>query len=1205
MKFDWLNRWKLWQKLLLFSLLLSQLLIGVLTFIIYQKQDELVQGEIDALNETFEGLIVIGDTHIAPFKNFPYTSIKIDSVQVYESKEQNAALILEVADIYVGFNVWDIAAANYDIQKLLVEDGFFNIIKHQDGSINIQNALATPSEKGEKTVEAAPLDIHLKNIELKNLDIHQFDEGNKLDIETYIYWAESGFKAANNEVDAHLDAEFELNIIQDQDTSFIKHKHFEFHTDVLFNQMSGLLKIDPSGIKIENGDFKIDGIIETNKDMALDLQVYGTKPNFDMLIAFAPEALIPTLEQYNNAGEIYFNADVIGPIANAQMPFIDVVFGADEAFLENVDVRKRIDELGFQGHFTNGQKKSLESMEFSIKDFTSKLDQGNFIASLFVKNFLEPEVELKLNTDFKLEFLSQFFNLSQIGNVSGDVKLDMHFHDIIDLEHPEKALDALDQAYYSELNIENLHVESPDLMVPIDRLDMHLAMTGQRGVLDKFDLKMGATDVSLKGAISGLPAMVHHTNSPVEAELEISSNVIDLSELTGFTKGDSTGVDEQIEDLRLLLKAKSNARAMTESKYLPEGEFIVENLHAQLKNFAHELHDFHADMIIDSNFIKMVDCYGFIDKSDFRFKGNVHNYGSLMEDSLAGDAKLNTPVEAELEISSDLLDIAALTGFTKGDSTGIDEQIEDLSLQLKFNSTADGLTTYTYLPEGEFFIEDLHAQLKHYPHELHDFHVDILIDDRDLKIKDFTGFIDKSDFHFNGDVHDYGFWMKDTLNGDVKLDISLNAERLKLEDLFSYQGKNYVPEDYRHEEFDNLKLHLNGAMHYKDSELHSIDIDLDQFDAKMQVHPMRFEDFSGRFHYEDEHLVIEKMHGKIGRSIFDIDMNYYLGKDESIKLRDNHFGLQANYIDFDQLFTFTPPPPSQAKTSETESATTADVESHSTAFNIYELPFTDMTFDLDVDHLMYHHIDLQNIHSRLRMTHDHYIYVDTMSMRAAGGQFLMSGYFNGSNPDQIYLKPTLKVKQADVDQLLLKYENFGQDEVLSDYVHGQLSADITGNIRIYPDMVPDIDQSEIHMDVELVNGSLENYEPVLMLSDYMGDKNLSFVQFDTLQNHMDITNGTITIPNMTIESTLGHYELSGEQSLVGKLEYYIRIPWKIIKQGARYKIFGSKKTKEGEIGDDEILENDPNKKTRYLNLRVKGTLDDYDIQLRKKRQEKK
>ncbi|GAB5554481.1 MAG: hypothetical protein Sapg2KO_40720 [Saprospiraceae bacterium] len=1198
MKFNLLNRWDLWKKLVLFSILGSIFFIGILTFIVYQKQDGLVQGEVDTLNKNLEGLIVIGDTHIAPFKNFPYISIKVDSVQVYESKEQNAALILEVADIYVGFNIWDIIAANYDVQKLLVEEGFFNIIKHEDGSINIANALATGNAE---VGESAPLDIHLKNIELKNLDIHQFDEGSKLDIETYIYWAKSGFETADNEIDAHIDTEFELNIIQDQDTSFIKHKHFEFQTDVLFNQVSGLLEIDPSKIKIENGDFNVYGIIEMKKDMALDLEVYGTKPNFDMLIAFAPEALIPTLEQYNNAGEIYFNADVIGPIANGQMPFIDVQFGASEAFLENVDVRKRIDELGFKGHFTNGKDKSLESMEFSIKDFTSKLDEGNFVASISVENFIEPEVELELHTDFNVAFLTQFFNLSQIGNVSGNVKLDMRFHDIIDLDHPEKALNALNQAYYSELNIENLHVESSNLKVPIDTLNMHLAMTGQRGVLDRFDLKMGDTDLSLKGFISGLPAIVHHADTPIEAELEINSNLLDIAELTGFSEADSTGIDEQIEDLRLLLKAKSTARAITESKYLPEGEFIVERLHAQLKNFSHELHDFHADVLIDSSSIKVLDCYGFVDQSDFRFNAKVHNYGSLMQDTLGGAVKLNTPIEAELKISSELLDIAELTGFSKGDSTGVDEQIEDLSLQLKFNSTAEGLTTFEYLPQGEFFIEDLHAQLKHYPHELHDFHVDLLIDDQDLKIVDFTGFIDQSDFHFNGNVHDYGFWIKDTLDGDVKLDISLNAERLKLEDIFSYKGENYVPEDYRHEEFDKLQLHLNGAMHYKDSKLHSIDLDLDQFGAKMQVHPMRFEDFSGRFHYEDEHLVIEKMHGKIGRSIFDVDMNYYLGKVDSIKLRDNHFGLKAEYIDFDQLFAFNTAPPSKTKTTASQTATTEDVQAHSTAFNIYELPFTDMTFDLDVDHFMYHKIDLQNIHSRLRMTHDHYIYVDTMSMRATGGQFLMSGYFNGSNPDRIYLKPNLKVIQADVDQLLFKFENFGQDEVLSDYIHGKLTADITGNIRIYPDLVPDIDQSEIHMDVELLNGRLENYEPVLMLSDYMGDKNLSSVQFDTLQNHMDITNGTITIPNMTIESTLGHYELSGEQSLAGKLDYYIRIPWAIIMQGARQKLFSNKKTEDGEIGEDEIIEKDLNKKTRYLNLRVKGTLDDYDIQLRKKR----
>jgi hypothetical protein len=71
------------------------------------------------------------------------------------------------------------------------------------------------------------------------------------------------------------------------------------------------------------------------------------------------------------------------------------------------------------------------------------------------------------------------------------------------------------------------------------------------------------------------------------------------------------------------------------------------------------------------------------------------------------------------------------------------------------------------------------------------------------------------------------------------------------------------------------------------------------------------------------------------------------------------------------------------------------------------------------------------------------------------------------------------------------------------------------------------------------------------------------------------------------------------------IEYYIRIPWSIIGQGARNKLFGTKKTASGETGDDEIIEVDPSKKTRYLNLKIKGTLDDYKIRLGKAKKKKK
>ena len=1049
-------------------LLLPIVIFGVLLLLIYINQDDIVQGQLDSMNKTYKGHLKIGDTHLAPFEDFPNISFKVDDVKIYETKEEHQKAILDVKDIYIGFNLLDILKGNYDVHSLLIEDGFFNLVLHRDGTNNLQNALATSQE----TNDNEAIHIHLQSIRVENLDIHKFDEATNMDVETYVYFADGGFKTSEGLINAHIDTDFNLNIFDNGDTTYIHDKHFEFHTDVTINDKTGMVVFQPSGITMEHGDFEIEGSLDTKNDMTVDLAINGTKPNFDMFIAFAPHELVPVLESYKNSGKIYFNAQVKGPTAHGQMPFLNAEFGANEAFLENTEKKTKIDDLGFEGHFSNGEKRDLSTMEFSLQNMTANLDKGKFLGSVFMTNFEEPEIDMQLEADFNLDFLTDFLNLNDIDDVKGSVSMKMKFHDIIDLENPEQSLKDLNQAYFTEIKIDQLSFSTPSLPAPLENLDMHLIMNGKKADIDKFEMKLGQSDLSLKGYLSDFPAVVHHTNNPVIAHLEMTANAIDIAELTKYNKNDSTGIDERIEDFSVGFSFTSSAKSFTESKYLPI---------------------------------------------------------------------------------------------------------------------------------GEFFIDSLHGQLKHYPHELHDFHADILIDEHDLKIVDFTGYLDQSDFHFDGLVHDYDFWMQPELNGDVDLDISFHSDRLKLEDILSYQGENYVPKDYQHEEFKKLELHVNSSMHYKDAHLHAIDIDLDKLTTKMHIHPMRFENFKGRFHFEDDHLMVQKFHGQMGRTAFNVDMNYYLGDDPAIKKRDNYLGLKANYIDVDQLSNFNLAPP-QKNEATPPPKTKADASEHAEAFNIYELPFTDMKFDLDVAHLIRHRIDLKQVHAKLRTTQDHYLYIDTLQMKMAGGQVAMSGYFNGSDPKHIYMKPKLNIDNCDIDKLLFKFENFGQDALVSENLHGQLTAEITGNIRVYPDMVTDLDQSEINMDVRVLNGKLVNYEPMLLLSDYMGDKDLTKLRFDTLENHIDLTNGLMTIPNMTIESTIGHFEFSGTQNTNGQIDYYVRVPWKLIGQSTRNKIFGNKK--DNNTGNDEIIEVDPNKRTRYLNLKMFGTIDDYKIRLGKDKKKK-
>ena len=108
----------------------------------------------------------------------------------------------------------------------------------------------------------------------------------------------------------------------------------------------------------------------------------------------------------------------------------------------------------------------------------------------------------------------------------------------------------------------------------------------------------------------------------------------------------------------------------------------------------------------------------------------------------------------------------------------------------RIKTLANNFTEFKYLPKGEFFIDSLNAQLQHYPHKLHDFQADILIDDADINIVDFIGYVDDSDFNITGLAHNYGFWFQNTLNGDVDVDITLKSKLLKLEDIFSYKAQS-------------------------------------------------------------------------------------------------------------------------------------------------------------------------------------------------------------------------------------------------------------------------------------------------------------------------------------------------------------------------------------------------------------------------------
>ncbi|MCH7410392.1 AsmA-like C-terminal region-containing protein [Belliella sp. DSM 111904] len=1040
-------------------LLIPILLFAVATGVIYSKQREITQNALAKINEEFLGVLVIADSYISPFANFPYISIDLKHIQFFENKEMNTKPIYEAQDLYLGFNIWDIFRGKYEVKKLSISEGHLDLIQYENGDINLLLAKGLDREEDEED-SSGDFAFDLAGFELKKFDITYSNLSTHQDLVFHINALKSSLKLTDEHT--HLDVVSDLifDLDENGENTFFADKHVYLDLKLDYYTDNKSLKISPSKLKLEGALLALSGKIDLLEEgMDLDLKLDGEKPDFNIFAAFLPNETAELLKRYKNEGEVFFTGSVRGIAGPGLNPAVSVEFGADNAYFLNPTIQKKVDELRFTGFYTNGTDRNLKTSEIQLQHFHARPDEGIFQGRMVIRNFEDPYVKINLNADLDLEFLGAFFEIEGLRGIQGQVLLDMDFDELVDIDFPPTTISSVEGSLQSKLQLKNLSLAIPDYHLPVRQANAYAYMRKGKVILDSLSFKLGDSDFAFSGELNDFSAMLHQTNTPVKVNFKSKSSQIILNQLF---KPDTT-------------------------------------------------------------------------------------------------------------------------------EKGTDEEIRDFEIKMAFESTGKDLMNFEYLPLGEFFIEDFHAKLKNFPHEFHDFHADIMIREDELQVKDFKGEIDDTDFLITGVFSNYKNWFEDEKVGDSSFDFDLVSKKLQFNDLLTYDGVNYLPEDYADEVVTDLKLKGKADLHYQ-KEFKSADFYLNQLSGKLKVHPLKLENFDGRVHFEDSYLTVEKLGGKMGVSDFKVDLGYFLAANDSISQptnKRNYFRLSSQVLDLDALMGFEG---------------FEDETNHQDSFNIFQLPFSEMEFSANIGKMNYHKFWLENVKAKARTTTNHFLYLDTLSMNVASGSLAAKGYFNGSNPEEIYFHSDLKADKLDLDKLLFKFENFGQDYLINENLHGLVSGKINSKFLVYPDLTPIIDKSEATMDLTVYQGSLVNFAPLDAMASYFGDRNLKNVRFDTLSNTFELKQGVLHIPSMNINSSLGFIEISGRQSLDLHMDYFIRVPLAMVTQVGFRALFGGKNKAEVDPDqEDDIVYRDQDKRVRFVNINMKGTPDDYKISLGKEK----
>ncbi|HEY5823232.1 MAG TPA: AsmA-like C-terminal region-containing protein, partial [Cyclobacteriaceae bacterium] len=618
-----------------------------------------------------------------------------------------------------------------------------------------------------------------------------------------------------------------------------------------------------------------------------------------------------------------------------------------------------------------------------------------------------------------------------------------------------------------------------------------------------------------------------------------------------------------------------------------QSKLIVENLSFRIPGYPNAVTNMNvkAEMIdgkvtVDSATLSIGD-------SDLEFSGSISDVRAFLRDR---DKSINLT----LNVGSKQLMLSDLLSYDTTLARKWNEEVHGFSINLALGTTVEQLIHPSPLPKGTFEIKHLRGSFKNYAHTFKDIGATVMINDTLLRLRDFTGMIDSSDINFKGRIVNYHLWFDKIKKGKTQIAFDFKSNRFAFKDVFSREVRQFLPRGYRREELNNVWLRAKVDMRY-DTIFRFAKARITNVSADLKKHNLKVHEISGGVKYGSKLLSLDTLKGKIGNSDFDISLKYYFkGIDRNNNKVANSLTFASKLLDADEISHYDlAPKQGRSRRDSTGKMVAVKVDSsqHAQAFNIFMIPFSDFNAKIDIGKVKYNRLWLKDVNAKLTMLQDHTITVDTLTMKVAGGAVAMRGKFNGSNPEKIYFRSRINFDQVDLEKMLLKLDHFGQDVVVNKNIKGRLSGQVKSYIQVHPNLVPILSNIKAEMTLNIYNGSLVNFAPMQAMASYFKDKNLHQILFDTLQNKITFTNGVLDIPEMDINSSLGYIQLSGKQSLDLSMEYYIRVPMKMVTKVGFSALFNRKPEEVDMNQVDQVEYIDKDKKIAFMNLKVTGTPD--------------
>ncbi|HCX99353.1 MAG TPA: hypothetical protein DG754_04355, partial [Bacteroidales bacterium] len=356
----------------------------------YFLEDRIVQYTINQLNQRLTVTLNVKEVKASLISSFPYAGVTLKHVEIVEGsldtpKEFETGL-LSLEEIVVKISLIGIFSNNYNIEKLVLKDGWINLYFDNFGKGNFE---IFDKSKGKESSWILDID----KLQLDNINISYIDPRTGWVCKGYVEQGELKGNLDASNISLGIKLGGVVGTLRQGGFQYIRNERLELSTT--FELTDSSILVDNGFALVGKSKLTVDGTVGRGKGTPVELSITGDNLSANKLVLLMSQFNLSLPAKTKTKGYFTFKLSIDG-ISKVDKPFkINLNYFTKGITLLLPD-KPEVHLTDVMGGFSNGDLGKPESSTIDISKFRLKTLNSFIEGSLKLKNINTPLYHLKV-----------------------------------------------------------------------------------------------------------------------------------------------------------------------------------------------------------------------------------------------------------------------------------------------------------------------------------------------------------------------------------------------------------------------------------------------------------------------------------------------------------------------------------------------------------------------------------------------------------------------------------------------------------------------------------------------------------------------------------------------------------------------------------------------------------------------------------------